>query len=176
MSSRSINKCNCWWQWERVKERKKARKKPKAGQLSDPSASDKTQLRKEQQDKEKYVEGMWEWDPDTTWRQWRSTSIVVVLLYVCVLVSVFLWVCVCAILVSSLVAAGAPPSCASLLHSIQCMPLPQTVAYFRALDCAWVTASQVELALHPLLYPTFSLASLLCTEKLPSPSCVANQA
>lgn len=45
-------------------------------------------------------------------------------------------VSVCAILVSSLVAAGAPPSCASLLHSILCMPLPQTVAYFRALDCA----------------------------------------
>lgn len=55
---RSINKCNCWWQREKEGEREIARKKPKAGQLSDPSASDKTQLRKEQQDKEKDVEGM----------------------------------------------------------------------------------------------------------------------
>lgn len=127
--------------------------------------------------KRQSVEGMWVWDPDTPWRQWRSTSIVVVFLYVCVRVRAI----VCAILVSSLVTAGAPPSCASLLDSILCMPLPQTVAYFRALDCASVTASQVELAplnaaSYPLLYFPFSIANLLCTEKLPSPSCVANQA
>lgn len=57
-------------------------------------------------------------------------------LALCVRAGESLRVSVCAILVSSLVAAGAPPSCASLLHSILCMPLPQTVAYFRALDCA----------------------------------------
>lgn len=169
---RSINKCNCWWQREKEWEREIARKNLKLA-----SCQTRVQVTRHNSEKSSKTKRK-------TWRRMGSGYDVAAIevnldcrrLALCVRAGEWVSVSVCAILVSSLVAAGAPPSCASLLHSILCMPLPQTVAYFRALDCAWVTASQVELAPHPLLYPTFSLASLLCTEKLPSPSCVANQA